>query len=395
MTEAERRHVLFGWGVSRYSGYGLLGLNMLLAWAHRPELPAASLLPIEPLDLDPLERRLLAPAIERTNAIQATLRAMAGKSLATPHLVIGTVNDGLEIGPTPYGVVLASAAKLAAACFVDTDFPRDRAAYLRDEYALLITHSTWNAELLRAAGFARVELVLQGVDTALFHPAPSRGIFRDRFVVFSGGKLEYRKGQDLVLKAFAPFAQRHPEALLLAAWSSPWPHLAETMMQSPHAEPMRFNQHTGAVDVTRWASDYGISPDHILDLGAVSNRDLPHIIREADVAVLPSRAECGTNLVASECIACGIPTMLSDNTGHRDLIELDCSNVLFPLSQKPISGRSHVGWGESDPEQILDRLEDLNRLRIDRYERVPGRLPTWNAQMNALGDLLLPYLRGT
>jgi glycosyltransferase involved in cell wall biosynthesis len=93
--------------------------------------------------------------------------------------------------------------------------------------ALIIAGSTWNERILRAHGIVATTTVLQGVDASLFHPAPRSGAIPHRFVVFSGGKLEFRKGQDLVLAAFRAFRQRHPEALLLTAWSSPWSELTE------------------------------------------------------------------------------------------------------------------------------------------------------------------------
>ena len=40
---------------------------------------------------------------------------------------------------------------------------------------------------------------------------------RERFLIFSGGKMELRKGQDIVLAAFKIFARRHPEATLVTA----------------------------------------------------------------------------------------------------------------------------------------------------------------------------------
>src|SRR5262249_50882180 len=69
-----------------------------------------------------------------------------------------------------------------------------------DQLSLIIAGSRWNEQVLRANGIVATTTVLQGVDTALFHPSPRTGRFRDRFVIFSGGKLEFRKGQDLVLK---------------------------------------------------------------------------------------------------------------------------------------------------------------------------------------------------
>jgi hypothetical protein len=43
---------------------------------------------------------------------------------------------------------------------------------------------------------------------------------------------------------------------------------------------------------------------------------MPQILREIDVAVVPNRFEGGTNLVAMECMACGMPVILSANTGY-------------------------------------------------------------------------------
>jgi hypothetical protein len=40
--------------------------------------------------------------------------------------------------------------------------------------------------------------------------------------VFTGGKIEFRKAQHLVLMAFREFAARHDDAVLVAAWHSPW-----------------------------------------------------------------------------------------------------------------------------------------------------------------------------
>src|SRR5437764_12658557 len=77
--------------------------------------------------------------------------------------------------------------------------------------AAIVAGSTWNEHLLRAYGFKHVRTILQGVDAALFHPGPKMGIMRDRFLIFSGGKVSLRKSQDIVLAAFKIFAARHPE----------------------------------------------------------------------------------------------------------------------------------------------------------------------------------------
>jgi hypothetical protein len=49
-----------------------------------------------------------------------------------------------------------------------------------------------------------------------------------------GGKLELRKGQDLVVAAFRVFRQRHPEARLIVAWHNSWLGHMRTIARSPH-----------------------------------------------------------------------------------------------------------------------------------------------------------------
>src|SRR5690606_31930247 len=97
-----------------------------------------------------------------------------------------------------------------------------------------VTGSEWNAEVLRRHGMADVVNCPQGVDLAMFAPGPRTGRFAGRFAVFSGGKLEYRKGQDLVVAAFKKFHARHPDALLVAAWHNPWPQAARSIGMSAH-----------------------------------------------------------------------------------------------------------------------------------------------------------------
>jgi hypothetical protein len=41
-------------------------------------------------------------------------------------------------------------------------------------------------------------------------------------VIFSGGKLEFRKGQDIMVAAFKRFHARHPDSMLMVAWQNFW-----------------------------------------------------------------------------------------------------------------------------------------------------------------------------
>jgi glycosyltransferase involved in cell wall biosynthesis len=259
---------------------------------------------------------------------------------------------------------------------------------------LFVAGSSWNRAVLDQAGIGPTVLALQGIDPTAFHAAPKAGWFDGRFAVFSGGKLEYRKGQDLVLKAFRVFADRHPDAVLVTAWASPWPGAARDLNADPTLAPVAFRPN-GTLDLPAWAAANGIAPDQFIDLGILPNSALPRLYREMDVGLFPNRCEGGTNLVAMECMACGVPVILSRNTGHLDLIAPD---RCFPLEQQtPIEGANHLGWGESDVEEIVETLEAVRRDRADSLARAARGAAflsamTWADTARQLAQVIEPYL---
>lgn len=206
----------------------------------------------------------------------------------------------------------------------------------------LITVTRWNREILESVGFADARCVMQGVDTERFRPRPPLGRLGERFVIFSGGKLEFRKGQDIVVVAFRRFAERHPEALLVVAWQNPWPGTAQKIAESPHgtgAPPL--DASSGQLNIGAWLMANDLPAGSFFDVRLLSNRAMPDLLREVHVAIFPNRAEGGTNLVAMEAMASGIPCILSANTGHLDLIE---PGNCYPLeSQRPITGAGRTG----------------------------------------------------
>jgi glycosyltransferase involved in cell wall biosynthesis len=239
-------------------------------------------------------------------------------------------------------------------------------SFERNEYDKVFTESAWNARLLRERGFDNIVDWTQGVDTSVFHPAPRRGVFENRFVIYSGGKLEYRKGQDLVVAAFQQFVRTHPDALLVAAWHNPWIEHALTMNRSPITSPLPVNAEN-KVDVAQWLANEGLTPYQFVVLDYIPNSMAPAVLRECDVALFPNRAEGGTNLVAMECLACGVPSILAANTGQLDLVaDVPC----FPLREQAavphLAENYHTdGWGESSVDEIVATLHHVYTNRAE------------------------------
>jgi glycosyltransferase involved in cell wall biosynthesis len=391
VLEKVRKIVVFDWKVTSFSGWGVYGLNLMLDWALRSDVQALCAMLIDPGDiiLNPAEFSILEPSLTASRTIYERRQSWGSKTVKLPTVVLNCLGNQLMhandstalLGDPTVGVVFFESTLFDNAA-------RERAR----QYALIIAGSTWNRDILKANGVDHVISLMQGVNPAYFHPGPRPNLFADKFVVFSGGKLEYRKGQDLVVQAFRIFAQHHPDVLLLTAWSSPWPQLAASLAANPSLAPIRFRGKQPII--WGWTNANGIPPENVFHLGPIPHVQLSAILRAADVALFPNRAEGGTNLVAMECMACGIPAILSANTGHLDLTQEGNCYVL--RQQKKIEQAGCDGWGESDVEEILTSLEtayahrDDAALRGKRGAEFISRF-TWSGQLGKLAELLHPY----
>ncbi|MCA4920426.1 MAG: glycosyltransferase family 4 protein, partial [Roseomonas sp.] len=329
--------------------------NLALSWASDPEVAHATTkeLNANVISIDPLRWRALQPFCARSAAVLQLLLKQPNHPFELNTVLLTALNNRLNTEPGPHGAPLLGKPSLGVVFFESEDLgqsPQQNAA----RYACILAGSSWNAEVLRAHGIPRVETVLQGIDATLFHPAPRRRLFPDRFLVFSGGKLEPRKGQDLVMAAWRIFAARHPDAILMTAWHNPWPATSRGIDAVGHTAPLPLTK-DGIPDVEGWAAANGIKPEQFYNLGFVPNAFMPTILREADAAVFPNRCEGGTNLVAMETMACGVPTILSANTGHLDLLQDGAALAL--TDQRPIPALP--GWRESNVEEIVAALETL------------------------------------
>jgi glycosyltransferase involved in cell wall biosynthesis len=156
---------------------------------------------------------------------------------------------------------------------------------------------------LRALGLPgdRIETVVNGVDTEEFRPGPA-----DRtalqlpadvpLALFAGDIRSTRKNLDTVLRALPQVPSLHL-AVAGSLEGSPYPALAEAL---------------------------GLS-DRVHFLGF--RRDMPALMRAADVFTFPSRYEACT-LALLEALASGLPVVTARSTGGSELITEACGAVL-------------------------------------------------------------------
>lgn len=349
-----------GWQISELHGWGVFGINLTRELLKRGS-PRPRLLD-EPV-LDQTSMQELAPQLTEWRGLAPRLAAEQGMIDLPDTTVIHGFGNGFS-GPGSKSR-FRGASNIGFIFFEETGFSKAQLAIGRRMDAVL-AGSSWNTRLLAELGF-RTAFVMQGVDLERFQPRRRQGRFGDRFVIFSGGKLEYRKGQDIVLVAFREFQRRHPDALLVTAWHNPWPATAASITAGPHRliSP-EIDPISRRLDIDGWLRRNGLVEGSWLDAGFLNNREFAALYNEVDVAVFPNRAEGGTNLVAMEVMASGVPCVLSANTGHLDLMEDD--NCYRLHKQTPLADNWHKGWGESDPAELVERLEEIYADRAQARE---------------------------
>lgn len=231
------------------------------------------------------------------------------------------------------------------------------------KYDVVFCGSTWCLERMQDVGITNGRVLIQGVDYDTFKHGVRKYDGKTR--IFSGGKFEHRKGQDLVLYAFREFLKTHPEAHLVCSWHNPWPELKNYLLDTLQAAICR-NPNI-AHHANKWIEDrFLLMMSTILPGGTytllpkLNQRDLAREMANTDFGVFPNRCEGGTNLVLMEYMAIGRPAAANILTGHRDVFEAGAN--IAPIEAR--EGPDH--WAEQTVEDIVAAMEECYKnYRID------------------------------
>ena len=243
-------------------------------------------------------------------------------------------------------------------------------------FDLVLAGSRWCLERMREKGIENSDVLLQGIDPDIFYPI-TEARHNDRFVVFSGGKFELRKGQDLVLQALKIFQQRHSDVLLVNCWYNMW-EPSVRMMES--SQLIKFSFDPGQSWEKNMLHTYiqnGLDPDRIITCDLIPNDQLRRLYAQTDLGLFPNRCEGGTNLVMMEYMACAKPVIASNTSGHRDILTSEnalCLNALRDLTIVDPHGETVCRWQEPSLDELLAQLEYAygNRTAIAEIGRKAG-----------------------
>jgi len=375
------------WVLSTVSGYGIYGLQILLHYLERGGKPSDFILTSAPsvTTLPPLTQAKIDPVFSLATKLYGYLKENPTEILSFKHAVLhGSSSDfaGFVGQDRVWGAPNVGCAAIEH--LVCTDHGRK----IAKNYDMFIAISKWNADYLKSLNVGPVHLCYQGIDPSLFYVAPSSGLYRDRFVIFSGGKFEFRKGQDIVLAAYKRFRAKYPDALLVSCWQNLNNPEAAAFASAGHCDTVPLPAKDYGLQMTPWLLQQGLPPGSFIDLPFTHNLLMPSVLRECDMAVFPNRCEGGTNLVAMEAMACGLPTYVSYNTGQKDLVDLiGCGAFKAQRAVKqPAAMQTVEDWGETDVEEVVNAMEYVYANRSGSQitaNKTAERLKEWTwSEMN-------------
>ena len=179
-----------------------------------------------------------------------------------------------------------------------------------------------------------VRVIPLGVDREVWHPKERPQ--NNKFKILCGGSEWYRKGLDVVLKAFL-------------------------QLKLPDAE-----LHIKIVPPYLSAPDNLTYPNVVVHNKWMTVEAEANLVRSADCFISVSRGE-GFGLMPLQAISAGVPVILSDAHGHREFSDLATHRIpTYSVATNEGTWQNMGDWDEPEFDAILDAIQDMYKNR-DRY----------------------------
>ena len=235
--------------------------------------------------------------------------------------------------------------------------------------------SKWAKDIVEDQVDTPCKVVPLGYDPMVFKPYV-REDTSDLFVVGNIGKLEKRKGHDVIVGIFnEAFEPKDNVELWLG-------------LESYHTDATTLKEYKKTCLETKLGSKIKFIPR--MD----SQVEVNKVINNFDVGLFPSRAE-GWNLELLECLACNVPCIATNYSAHTEFCKygevalVDCHRTESAVDGKWFYGTGD--WAHIGDTQIDDFVDHL-RWRFTHRTRSPdhhfAKTFTWQETARRIKDLL-------
>jgi glycosyltransferase involved in cell wall biosynthesis len=180
-----------------------------------------------------------------------------------------------------------------------------------------INNTDEREDIIRYLGYEPKNLVMipNGMEMSEYTELPPKIIFRNQYnvplsqkMVLFMGRLNIKKGLDLLLPAFANYHRMHQDAQLILAGPD-----------DGYQE-----------EIEKYITDHELA-NHIKLVGMLTDQVKKAALADADLFVLPSYSE-GFSIAVLEAMASQVPTLVSDRVGFGDAIEQYRAAYVSPLT---------------------------------------------------------------
>ena len=195
----------------------------------------------------------------------------------------------------------------------------------------------------------KIDVVTLGADVERFSPAPGRSEASGHTFGFVGG-YDRRKGGDTLVAAWGKVRDRVPDARLL-------------VIGRVQAE---FRERLAVLGVEQ--------------AGQMTQPDVARKMRGVDTLVLPSRHD-SFGMVVPEAMACGVPVIVSDHVGAKDLVQEGINGWVVPVGDPEALAASMIHAVEALRER--PEMRQAARRTAERYtweayhKRVVAQIRAW------------------
>lgn len=181
----------------------------------------------------------------------------------------------------------------------------------------LIVPTTFHVDAFRRAGVdIPMQVVPEGVDTERFTPdGPRLSTIPERFTFLWVAQLSYRKGFDLVLRAFLELFAGHDDVQLVMR-----SYLSD-------GSDKDLDQVAKLIKIFRKEELGGVQNGHVYLLENVADVHLPALYRSADVLLSPFRGE-GWGLPMIEALSSGVPVIATAWGGPMSYLSRDIASLI-------------------------------------------------------------------